>query len=563
FCSLIALCDAGYTTTTTIAPSSTTTTTTNAPSSTTTTTTNAPSTTTTKKASSSATTTITSFLSLTTTTTTHTPSSTTTTTTNAPSTTTTTLTPIQSSAQSTTTTTTIVNQTMTTPTITDHTSSTTTTTTHPQTTSTPSLQTSIQTTTTTTTNQSTSTIAATTLVVIPSPSLPTYTCPSQPAAPIPTSLADFNGKRTSLYDALPSCGKQCAVDASSVCTGRVGFKSCFSLSCDATNGQLANSVFCSLTDVCDKGYASSEMPATAISMTSASASQIQSLLGIIPGNFLPIDFSVSSVLYAEFDAPTPGQMVAVNGGSFAASPPGSNENKLTLIVEFGPLRFTSSPLIATASGSHLLVEAAGTRLFVTVTFSKSITSVWHGFSLSADGARLEVSVHTGSTLLVSASGNVMATGRKRAGNSNLYQIVTPLFGNDDFTIIEQSLGVPVNRANCTTSLSNTIIQCNSAGRITLLIMNDNQQTQGKPLPLNISDMSELVTLVIHKSGFTGSIPTSYGLLRNLTVLDLSQNDLSGEVPAELARLTVNTLEIKRVAANYNNAINYVLVNMIY
>ena len=36
---------------------------------------------------------------------------------------------------------------------------------------------------------------------------------------------------------------------------------------------------------------------------------------------------------------------------------------------------------------------------------------------------------------------------------------------------------------------------------------------------------------------TGEIPPEFGSLSNLTVLDLSYNDLSGEIPAELGSLS--------------------------
>ena len=46
-----------------------------------------------------------------------------------------------------------------------------------------------------------------------------------------------------------------------------------------------------------------------------------------------------------------------------------------------------------------------------------------------------------------------------------------------------------------------------------------------------------MTLSIPGNKLTGILSTSIGFLRNLEYLDLSNNDLSGDVPSELALLT--------------------------
>ena len=46
-----------------------------------------------------------------------------------------------------------------------------------------------------------------------------------------------------------------------------------------------------------------------------------------------------------------------------------------------------------------------------------------------------------------------------------------------------------------------------------------------------------VTLSIPGNKLSGTLSTSIGLLRNLEYLDLSNNNLSGDVPSELALLT--------------------------
>ena len=60
-----------------------------------------------------------------------------------------------------------------------------------------------------------------------------------------------------------------------------------------------------------------------------------------------------------------------------------------------------------------------------------------------------------------------------------------------------------------------------------------------------------VTLSIPGNKLSGTLSTSIGLLRNLEYLDLSNNNLSGDVPSELALLTklrkcVNMSVCKRI-----------------
>lgn len=49
--------------------------------------------------------------------------------------------------------------------------------------------------------------------------------------------------------------------------------------------------------------------------------------------------------------------------------------------------------------------------------------------------------------------------------------------------------------------------------------------------------SRVVSLVLSNKGLTGSISPNLSLCRNLGILDLSQNDLSGELPASLGQLS--------------------------
>ncbi|KAI4305259.1 hypothetical protein L6164_028633 [Bauhinia variegata] len=58
------------------------------------------------------------------------------------------------------------------------------------------------------------------------------------------------------------------------------------------------------------------------------------------------------------------------------------------------------------------------------------------------------------------------------------------------------------------------------------------------IPLELGECSGLKELLLGANVFQGSIPSSFGSLKSLEFLDLSRNNLSGTIPAELRKLSI-------------------------
>uniref|UniRef100_A0A0D9V001 Leucine-rich repeat-containing N-terminal plant-type domain-containing protein n=1 Tax=Leersia perrieri TaxID=77586 RepID=A0A0D9V001_9ORYZ len=68
----------------------------------------------------------------------------------------------------------------------------------------------------------------------------------------------------------------------------------------------------------------------------------------------------------------------------------------------------------------------------------------------------------------------------------------------------------------------------------------------------MSKLSNLIVLSVASNRIAGSIRVSIKLLNNLHVLDLSDNELTSHIPAELGELTLNSLNM-----SYNHLISEV------
>ena len=73
------------------------------------------------------------------------------------------------------------------------------------------------------------------------------------------------------------------------------------------------------------------------------------------------------------------------------------------------------------------------------------------------------------------------------------------------------------------------------GRVTRLNLRDNQLSG--EIPAELGDLSNLIDLYFFGNGLSGEIPGELGNLSNLTHLDLDDNQLSGEIPGELGNLS--------------------------
>ncbi len=83
------------------------------------------------------------------------------------------------------------------------------------------------------------------------------------------------------------------------------------------------------------------------------------------------------------------------------------------------------------------------------------------------------------------------------------------------------------------------------GRVTSLNLFD-MGLSGE-LPLELSSLFNLETLLLSRNGLSGEIPPELGSLANLYVLNLSENQLSGEVPSELGQLS----NLESLVLSYN------------
>ena len=79
------------------------------------------------------------------------------------------------------------------------------------------------------------------------------------------------------------------------------------------------------------------------------------------------------------------------------------------------------------------------------------------------------------------------------------------------------------------------VTTNSVGRVTLLLLSDNELTG--PIPAELGDLSNLEWLWLSGNELTGPIPAWLGDLSNLEWLNLGDNQLTGPIPAELGDLS--------------------------
>uniref|UniRef100_A0A2N9ENQ0 non-specific serine/threonine protein kinase n=1 Tax=Fagus sylvatica TaxID=28930 RepID=A0A2N9ENQ0_FAGSY len=84
------------------------------------------------------------------------------------------------------------------------------------------------------------------------------------------------------------------------------------------------------------------------------------------------------------------------------------------------------------------------------------------------------------------------------------------------------------------------ISCNQAGSVTRL----NLTNSGLKVPIQISNLSKLIYLDLSSNNLLGEIPPQIGLLTNLEFLRLSENRLNGSIPPEVGRLkSLNLLSL--------------------
>ena len=79
------------------------------------------------------------------------------------------------------------------------------------------------------------------------------------------------------------------------------------------------------------------------------------------------------------------------------------------------------------------------------------------------------------------------------------------------------------------------VTTDSDGRVTQLILDNNQLTGG--IPAELGSLTKLDWLYLSGNQLSGEVPSSLGSLANLQWLHLDGNQLSGEIPAELGSLT--------------------------
>ena len=86
------------------------------------------------------------------------------------------------------------------------------------------------------------------------------------------------------------------------------------------------------------------------------------------------------------------------------------------------------------------------------------------------------------------------------------------------------------------------VETNSAGRVTELVLDDNNLVG--TLPAELGDLTQLERLVLNGNRVSGRIPPELGNLTNLTMLTLRGNSMEGPIPSELGTLTrLDTLDL--------------------
>ena len=79
--------------------------------------------------------------------------------------------------------------------------------------------------------------------------------------------------------------------------------------------------------------------------------------------------------------------------------------------------------------------------------------------------------------------------------------------------------------------------CNEAGSVTAILLTNYHKGLGDLTRFNFSSFPNLHRLYLSYCGLNGSIPEQIGTLTKLTYLNLSENDLVGELPLSLVHLT--------------------------
>ena len=90
------------------------------------------------------------------------------------------------------------------------------------------------------------------------------------------------------------------------------------------------------------------------------------------------------------------------------------------------------------------------------------------------------------------------------------------------------------------------VYTNSDGRVVRLDMSNNNVSG--PIPAQLGELSLLTELKLYRNELTGQIPSEWANLENLELLYLSRNQLDGEIPAFLGDLT----SLERLHLNNNN-----------
>ena len=80
------------------------------------------------------------------------------------------------------------------------------------------------------------------------------------------------------------------------------------------------------------------------------------------------------------------------------------------------------------------------------------------------------------------------------------------------------------------------VTTNSSGRVTALELTQNGLTG--TVPAELSTLINLNELNLAENELTGTIPVALGTLANLKELNLSENELTGTIPVELACLRI-------------------------
>ncbi|KAL0359104.1 UNVERIFIED_CONTAM: putative LRR receptor-like serine/threonine-protein kinase IRK [Sesamum angustifolium] len=96
------------------------------------------------------------------------------------------------------------------------------------------------------------------------------------------------------------------------------------------------------------------------------------------------------------------------------------------------------------------------------------------------------------------------------------------------------------------SIDDALASSKENSRTKLLILDVSQNKLSGEIPSSVGDLGSLQLLNMSRNSFVGTIPARIGQLKSLSILDLSENQLNGSIPSEIGLLkSLNELSLEK------------------